>query len=146
MSTVTVEQQWAAWAQTEVHPWGLHLTTLHSRQRFETATCQIQGSDSLCSCQLCTLHDSLISAKLTPREEGERRAVMHTYEYGCLHHTLVAFQVLTVRYLRARSSDRPEKSKKLRYSDATSWLNSLLQREKERQHINVALRRYQCVR
>lgn len=39
--------------------------------------------------------------------------------------------LLTASYLRARSSDRPEKSKKLRYSDATNWLNSLLQADRK---------------
>lgn len=39
--------------------------------------------------------------------------------------------MLSVCYLRARSSDRPEKSKKFRYSDATNWLNSLLQRDRQ---------------
>lgn len=39
-------------------------------------------------------------------------------------------QVLDRVYLRARSRDKPEKSKKLRYSDATNWLNSLLQRNR----------------
>lgn len=41
-----------------------------------------------------------------------------------------------MRYLRARSNDRPEKSKKLRYSDATNWLKSLLQRDTGREKIN----------
>ena len=35
-------------------------------------------------------------------------------------------------YLRALSRDRPDRSKKLRYSDATSWLKSLLKGERER--------------
>lgn len=59
----------------------------------------------------------------------------NTHTHACVsmstshtHH----FQVLTVHYLRARSSDRPEKSKKLRYSDATNWLKSLLQRDRKR--------------
>lgn len=44
-------------------------------------------------------------------------------------------QVLSMHYLRARSSDRPEKSKKLRYSDATSWLNSLLQEQNKNESV-----------
>lgn len=43
-------------------------------------------------------------------------------------------EMLSVRYLRDRSSDRPEKSKKFRYSDATNWLKSLLQRDRASKH------------
>lgn len=51
--------------------------------------------------------------------------VQHTNNLGCI-------LWLKCSHLSALSNDNPVKSKKLRYSDATNWLNSLLQEKEER--------------
>lgn len=85
-----------------------------------TATCQGQTAAH-------TRHDRLMRTKLRPDSEEHTHARAPTS-------TSYVNQCVCVCYLRDRSSDRPEKSKKFRYSDATNWLNSLLQRDRKHQN------------
>lgn len=94
--------------------------------RAEVTECWAEAWDSDMSCtgpQRCQLQRK---PQYSPRQLDENNT--DTVWRGTTStHVLSPLSALTEHYLRARSRDRPVKSKKLRYSDATSWLKSLLQ-------------------
>lgn len=132
--------QCANLAQSEVRTWGL--LTEHRGLKAAVWDSNMSGTRERCAPQPsatlanCTQHDSLISRNANALWRGKvKNTHAHAFVLMSTSHTH-HFRVLAVHYLRARSSDRPVKSKKLRYSDATNWLNSLLQRDRKRESAN----------
>lgn len=118
-STTTVSYSSSAWkSNVTLHFWPVH-TEILLVQIPAQHSCVLHIKYVQSDCDLVGIFAILLSVRISIC------TVQDTNNLGCI-------LWLKCSHLSALSNDNPVKSKKLRYSDATNWLNSLLQEKETR--------------